>query len=171
MNLLAISKAGLTSVNREIYSTLQEKYGYQITLVIPKYLMIGNIRRDSDPLEDVAYEVIALKMSGSERLSRYKGIFKILKSSETDIVYFEDDPMTLLAISLGIWCKCNNKKFVCRTNQNRPLTVASEISRLGFFKGLFSVTIKLFFLQITKRLMDHLFVISNDGMKIFTQLG
>ena len=171
MNLLAISKAALTSVNREIYSTLQEKYGYQVTLVIPKYLMFGNIRRDSDPFDDVAYEVIALKMSGSDRLSRYKGIFKVLKSSESDIVYFEDDPMTLLAISLGIWCKWNNKKFVCRTNQNRPLTVASEISRLGLFKGLFSVTIKLFFLQITKRLMDHLFVISNDGMKIFTHLG
>ena len=33
------------------------------------------------------------------------------------------------------------------------------------------MTIKLFLLQISKRLMDHLFTISNDGMKVFTQLG
>ena len=171
MKLLAISKSGLTSVNREIYSTLYKKYGYQITLVIPRYLIIGNKRIDSDPLDDLPYEVIALTMLGSDRFSRYKGIFGVLKYSEPDIIYFEDDPMTILAILLGIWCKQNNKKFVCRTNQNRPLTIISEGSRLGLLKGLFSATMKLFLLQISKRLMDHLFTISNDGMKVFTQLG
>ena len=143
MNLLAISKAGLTSVNREIYSILYKKYDYRITLIIPKYLAIGNKRINSDPFDDLPYEVIALTMLGSDRLSRYKGIFKALRYSEADIIYFEDDPMTLLATSLGIWCKWNNKKFVCRTNQNRPLTIASEISRLGLLKGLLSVTIFL----------------------------
>ena len=170
MKLLAISKAGSTSVNREIYSILYKKYGYRITLIIPKYLAIGNKRINSDPFDDLPYEVIALTMLGSDRLSRYKGIFKVLRYSEADIIYFEDDPMTLLATSLGIWCKLNNKKFVCRTNQTRPLTIASEISRLGLLKGLLSVTIKLFLLQISKRLMDHLFTISNDGIQIFTQL-
>ena len=171
MKLLAISKAGHVSTNREIYSTLNKIYGYQITLVIPEYLMIGNKRINSDPFDDLSYKVIALTMLGSDRYSRYKGILKVLKDSEPDIIYFEDDPMTLLAVSLGIWCKWNSKKFTCRTNQNRPLTITSEVSRLGLIKGLFSVTTKLFLLQISKRLIDHLFTISNDGMKIFTQLG
>jgi len=171
VKLLAISKAGQTAVNREIYSTLYKKYGYQITLVIPKYLMIGNKKIGCDSFDNLPYKVIALTMLGSDRLSRYKGIFKVLKFSKADIIYFEDDPMTLLAVSLGIWCKWNNKKFICRTNQNRFLTVENERSRLGFLKGLFSATIKLFLLQISKRLMDHLFVISNDGTQVFTQLG
>ena len=82
MKLLAISKSGLTSVNREIYSTLYKKYGYQITLVIPRYLIIGNKRIDSDPFDDLPYEVIALTMLGSDRFSRYKGIFGVLKYSD-----------------------------------------------------------------------------------------
>ena len=133
--------------------------------------MIGNKKIGCDSFDNLPYEVIALTMLGSDRLSRYKGIFKVLKFSKAEIIYFEDDPMTLLAVSLGIWCKWNNKKFVCRTNQNRFLTVKNERSRLGFLKGFFSATIKLFLLQISKRLMDHLFVISNDGTQVFAQLG
>ena len=169
MKLLAISKAGFKSVNREIYSTLYNKYGYEITLVIPKCLTIGNKRISCDPFDDLPFEVRALPMLGSDRLSLYKGIFKVTKYSDPNIIYFEDDPMTLLAIFLGIWCKWNNNKFICRTNQNRSLIMKNEVSRLGLFKGLLSVSMKLLFLNISKRLIDHLFTISNDGVKIFTE--
>ena len=171
MKLLAISKAGHSSVNREVYTTLCRQYKHKVTLVIPRYLMINNKKVDSDPFNDPPYEIIALALLGVDRSSRYRGILGVLKYSKPDIVYYEDDPMTFSAILLGVWCKWKKKKFACRTNHNRPLKIRAEIARLGPPKGLLSAVIKMSLMAISAKFIDHLFVISNDGMRIFSQMG
>ena len=171
MKLLAISKASHISVNRDIYETLARYYNYEVKLVIPSYLTIGNKKIEHEAIRDSAIDVLPLTMLGSNRYSRYEGILGVLRLSKYDIVYFEDDPMTLLAIFLGLWCQCNNVKFVCRTNQNRSLLLQDEIKRLGFFKGFLSSRIKLLLLRLSKNLFHHLFAISNDGIEIFYALG
>ena len=171
MKLLAISKASHISVNRDIYETLARYYNYEVKLVIPSYLTIGNKKIEHEEIKDSAIDVLPLTMLGANRYSRYEGILGVLRLSKHDIVYFEDDPMTLLAIFLGLWCQCNNVKFVCRTNQNRSLLLQDEIKRLGFFKGFLSSRIKLLLLRLSKNLFHHLFAISNDGIEIFYELG
>ena len=171
MKLLAISKASHVSVNRDIYETLARHYNYEVTLIIPRYLNIGCKKIECEPITGSQVNIVALKMIGSDRFSQYEGIIGVLKLSGYDIIYFEDDPMTLLAIFLGLWCKFNNIRFVCRTNQNRSLLLQDEIQRLGFFKGFLSSRIKLLFLRFSKNLFHHLFAISNDGVQIFSALG
>ena len=171
MKLLAISKAAFTSVNRDIYLLLSKEYNYQIKLVLPKKLKFSNKYIDCDPYNKEDSDCIALEMNGSERTSRYKGLMKNIRNFKPDVIYFEDDPMTLIAFMVGAWCLLNKKKFVCRTNQNRSLTIKSEISRLGFIRGIISITFKLGLFWITKNLIHHIFVISNDGKKAMKKLG
>jgi len=171
MKLLAISKASHITVNREIYETLARHYNYEVTLIIPSYLNIGCRKIECEPITASQVNITALKMLGSDRFSRYEGIVDVLKLSDYDIIYFEDDPMTLLAIFIGLWCKFNSIRFVCRTNLNRTLILQDEIQRLGLFKGFLSSRIKLLFLMFSKNLVHHLFAISNDGVQIFSALG
>ena len=171
MKLLAISKASHISVNRDIYETRARNYNYEVVLIIPSYLTIGNKKIEHEELKDSAIDVVPLTMLGSNRYSRYKGILGVLRLSKYDIVYFEDDPMTLLAIFLGLWCKYKDIKFICRTNQNRSLLLQDEIKRLGFIKGFLSSRIKLLLLNLSKKLFHHLFTISNDSIEVFHALG
>jgi len=171
VKLLAISKAAHTLVNREIYSLLTNEYNYEIKLVLPKKLRLLKEYIECDPYNNDSYDCVALDMIGSDRTSRYRGLFKLLRTFNPSIIYFEDDPMTLTAAILGIWCYLKNKKLVCRTNQNRELTLRLEISRLGLFRGVISVTFKLALFWVTKNTVHHIFVISNDGKKAITNLG
>tara|TARA_B100000029_G_scaffold169051_1_gene165266 strand:- start:3154 stop:4314 length:1161 start_codon:yes stop_codon:yes gene_type:complete len=171
VKILAISKAAFTSVNRDVYSVLANEYNYEIKLVLPKTLRFAKKIIDCDPYDKDSFDCVALEMIGTNRMSRYKGLFKILKNFKANIIYFEDDPMTLTAAILGIWCYLNNKKFVCRTNQNRNISSISEISRLGYFKGIISITFKIILFWLGKKTVHHIFVISNDGKKAITNLG
>ena len=171
MKLLAISNAAFTSVNREIYSLLTKEYNYEIKLVFPKKLQLSKNFLDCDPYNNDSSDCVALETIGFARTTRYKGLFKLIKEFKPHIIFFEDDPMTITGVMLGIWSYLNNKKFVCRTNQNRELTLRSEISRLGFFRGIISITFKLGLFWITKNTIHHIFVISNDGKKAIKNLG
>ena len=111
MKLLAISKAAFTSVNRDIYLLLSKEYNYQIKLVLPKKLKFSNKYIDCDPYNKEDSDCIALQMNGSERASRYKGLMKNIRNFKPDVIYFEDDPMTLIACMVGVWCLLNKKNL------------------------------------------------------------
>ena len=172
MNILAVSWASHTSVNRDIFRVLGQQPGVGISVVIPKNIIIGGISVNCDDFVEEDINVISLAIThGNPRHNRYVGIYDVLRNLEPDIIYHEDDPISFQALQYGMWCFLNNKILICRTNQNTPIGYKDEIKRLGLFKGIIYASLKLSVCAIARKFVHHIFAISNDGVSIYNNLG
>ena len=172
MNILAVSWASHTSVNRHIFRVLGQQDGVGISVVIPKNISIDGISVNCDDFVEEDINVISLAIThGNPRHNRYVGIYDVLRNLEPDIIYHEDDPISLQALQYGMWCFLNNKTLICRTNQNTPIGYKDEIKRLGLFKGIIYASLKLSVCAIARKFVHHIFAISNDGVSIYNKLG
>ena len=172
MNILAVSWASHTSVNRHIFRVLGQQSGVGVSVVIPKNIRIGGVSVDCDSFVEEDINVISLAIThGNPRYNRYVGIYDVLRNLKPDIIYHEDDPISFQALQYGIWCFLNNKILICRTNQNTSIRYKDEIKRLGFFKGTIYASLKLSVSMIVRKFVYHIFAISNDGVNIYKKLG
>lgn len=172
MKILAISWASHTAVNRQIFRALHDEPGLEVKLIFPQKITKNGVSIDCDPYTDETLKCSSLDISSfNPRYNRYIGVFHEIKKFDPDIIFHEDDPISFQAIQYGLWCYLNQRKLVCRTNQNLKITYASEIKRLGIVKGLFYTTLKLLIFRISRLFISHIFAVSSDGVSVFRELG
>lgn len=172
MKILAISWASHTEVNRQIFRVLSAAYNLEVTIIIPRSINIDGVPVGCDPYTVENIDIIALDVTnGNPRFNRYIGINSVIAKIKPDIIFHEDDPISLQAIQYGLLCRVHKAKLICRTNQNTDISYAYEIMRLGFLKGALYAGMKLSMFWMSRRLISHIFSISEDGSSIYKKLG
>ncbi len=168
--ILAVSHACIRAANREMYRILHRQ-GVDIELLIPEELVAPSgklLAEPQSPLDPVTH---LQKMEGSNTRSfRFSGFGDLLKKVSPSIVFVESDPASLLTLHAGLWCKKNNAKLICFTNENLSWGWLEVIKRVGpreipinFAKSLCHT--------LSRQLVDHVFTTSEEAKQIFLSAG
>lgn len=170
VDLLVVSIACHTAINRNVYKLFMNA-GMSVILVVPKELRfgLGAVKADI-PAEDDP-PIIFLDLRGNNsRVSRFVGMIKVLNRYRPKLIALDNDPVSLLALQIGMWSRRAGSKLFCISCENMPLRVFSLVRGRGI-KGLPSALVKRALLQITRRLVDGVFTINVEGTKIFENEG
>ncbi len=170
IKLVAISQPSFTSVNREIFRRLNNN-GYNVTVIIPETIKYSSGIKKAQKIETNDPDIIFVKTKRtSPRLQKIIGLNKILDNLKPQIVFLDNDPGSLQAIKIGKWCKKNNAKFVVQSCENLPFDYKSSYKRAGL-KGLIFSFVKNTLNWFSKKHIDFIFTINNDGTGVFKNLG
>jgi glycosyltransferase involved in cell wall biosynthesis len=170
-DIIAVSHACVTAINRVIYRELAA-VGWAVELVIPERLTTSlGFSRRADPAEPGDPPIHELPLLGeNQRLMRYRGLLPLLESRRPRVVLLDLDPGSVTAIEVGLWAKRRGARVVCQSCENmarRPLAGA----RRGHYKratrdlGIHALV------QASSALVDHVFVLSNDGLRVVSEMG
>jgi len=171
IDVLVISTACHTAINRKVFSDMQLA-GSSVALVVPTELRFGSktvkadIPRDGDP--DINY----LKLIGSNsRINFFKGILKTIKRFNPKFIVIDNDPASIMALQIAIFSIIVNRANVfCISYENLPLTFFSSYKRRGL-KAVIPFIYKRTILTLSKKIIKGVFVVNNDGYKIFKSEG
>lgn len=169
--ILVVSHTSFRRVGRAIYIEFYKK-GYDISIIHPITLHAANGSvMHYEPKSDDEPPLIALhQTTRNPRIHTYKGILKQLNKIKPNVIVLENDPISFLALQLGLWAKFKNAKLLCITNDNVSRKLVSSYKRQGIKGALYSMLLQMMNF-ITLPLVHHLFVISNAGLKEFEELG
>ena len=169
LDLLVISHACNTAINRAPYRLLAER-GWSVEIVTAQRLETSGFAREADPPQPADPPLHFLPFKGSNgRVWRFQGLDEVLDRTKPRIIFLEYDPGTLLAITAGLWAARNGAHVVCLSYDNMRRTVRDEMSRsLG--AGARIATVRAASAAAT-RLVDHVFVLSDDGVDVMADLG
>jgi glycosyltransferase involved in cell wall biosynthesis len=168
--VICISQASFTAINRIIYRKLQEK-GWNIQLIAPSHLEFPGGKKETQPAEPGDPPMHFLELQGKNpRVQWYKGLKQLLRNTRPRIIYLDNDPASRLAARLSIWCNRNNAVLICQSCENLSIQPGEVYKREGI-KGIPAALVKNFFGYWSKKYCSHVFVISNDGERVFNELG
>ena len=169
-DILAISHAASTAINRSIYIELQ-KLGCAIELVVPKQLNIGGNLKLSDPKREQDPIIYFEELIGTNpRIYTYDNLIPLLNKVKPRFVILDNDPISKLANTVGTWCKQNKAILICQSCENLPNDLVSHIKRMGL-KSLPAALFKWYFKLLNRSLIDCVFTINSDGTHIFKEMG
>lgn len=170
IDLLVISHACFTAINRNVYH-LFLKDDWKLELVVPKTLKFpSGIKEANKPMAgDPPIHFLSLQ-GDNPRTYLFEGLIALLDEKKPAIVLLDNDPVSRLALVVGSWCQKNNSKLFCISCENLPLDISSTVKRRGL-KALPAAMIKRILLSKTKKVVDGVFSINQDGKKIFIHEG
>ena len=170
-NILVISSACHTSINRSVYKKMYSM-GHNVTIIIPQKTKFNNVFRSPDPIEPDDPPIIFLKtiFSFNPRLQLYNGLIQKLILTKPEIVLLDLDPLCLQAFILGILCKINKIKFFAISCENIPINFLESVKRRGLFSTP-ALLVKLFLKLTNKKLLTGVFTINNEGTEIYKDFG
>lgn len=168
--VICISQASFTGINRVIYRKLHEK-GWNIQLVAPSQLEFPVGKKEAEPAQPGDPPMHFLELQGKNpRVQWYRGLKELLAKIRPRIIYLDNDPASRMAARLSIWCNKNNAALICQSCENLSIQFGKVYAREGV-KGIPAAIVKNFFAYFSKKYCSHVFVISNDGEKVFNNLG
>ncbi len=170
IELLAVSHACFTSINRSVYQELG-KLGYSVEIVTAAKLFMGGKWREADgPVpEDPPIHFLELTHT-SPRIYRFRGLDALLREKTPRFVFMENDPVSLLAGLLGRWCRKNDAKLICLACENLHFGLKESVQRNGL-RGLPAGLLKEFLFRYSRGYVDHVCTINDEGTHIFRSSG
>ncbi len=170
VDLVVVSTACHTAINRNVYKSFID-CGLSVLLVVPKELMFGSgaIKADPPAEDDPLIEYMDLFGSNS-RVSMFIGITRILDRYHPKLIILDNDPVSIMALQIGLWVKITNTRLFCISCENMSLSILAQYRRRGL-KGIpFSVFKKLL-LSVSRKLVHGVFTINNEGTEVFNNEG
>jgi glycosyltransferase involved in cell wall biosynthesis len=165
-----ISQACFTAINRGVYRELTTQ-GWTVELVVPKILNFPSGIRNGDPALAGDPPIHFLPLKGENpRIYRFEGLISLLDEKRPGIVLLDNDPVSRIALTVGKWCTENHSKLFCISCENLSLSLNHTIQRRGW-KALPAAIFKRILLKRTKRVVEGIFTLNNDGKRIFTKEG
>ena len=170
VSILSISQASFTSVNRVVYRELKLK-GWDIQLVVPSQLNFSGGNKNAEPMQKDDPLIHFLQLDGTNpRIQKYKGLKKLLRRLRPRIIYLDNDPASLMAAGLSIWCRMNNSVLICQSCENLSIKLNKVFQREGW-SGMPAAFAKNFFSFFSHKFCSHVFAISDRGVEVFRELG
>lgn len=168
--LFAVSTSCFTASNREFYRRLNSD-SLHVDLVIPENWDFGKGVVQSEPKKENDPNLIFLKPTKyHHRLFHLEGVKALINKLKPDFIYYEGDPGSVMAVILGNKARQLNIRFFALSCENLSQSPLSVIKREG--KGQFlHASIKYALIQLSKRYIDTLFVINDQGLSYFQKLG
>ncbi|MCC6623948.1 MAG: glycosyltransferase family 4 protein [Deltaproteobacteria bacterium] len=170
IDLLAISPASFTAVNRSIYRELARR-GWSVEIVIPTRHVMSDVAREHEPARPGDPPIHPLAPTrGNPRLHGFAGLQTLLSARRPRLVLIDNDPNSRLALEVGLWCRAHGARLVCQSNENLTRRWLAS-ARRGGARGLAGALLTSVFNLGARRLVDHVFVISRDGQRVLTEQG
>jgi len=164
-----ISHACFTAINRSIYRNFKE--GWTVELVVPRILKFPSGMRTAEPPQEGDPPIHYLSMIGyNPRIYRFEGLISLLDKKKPGIILLDNDPISRVALAVGKWCRKNHSKLFCISCENLSLSLSDTIRRRGW-TAIPAALFKRALLRRTKKLVNGVFTINNDGKRIFTEEG
>jgi glycosyltransferase involved in cell wall biosynthesis len=140
-------------------------------MIAPSHLEFPGGKKDAQPAQPGDPPIHFLELQGKNpRVQWYKGLEQLLNKIRPRIIYLDNDPASRMAMKLSIWCKKNRAMLICQSCENLSIRLSKVYQREGW-KGIPAALAKNFFAHWSKKYCSHVFVISNDGEKVFKDLG
>ncbi len=170
LDLLVISHACFTAINRNIY-TLFLKDGWDVEIVVPKSLNFPSGTRNANPPMEGDPPITYLPLIGNNpRIYKFEGLMELLNNKKPKIVLLDNDPVSRMALKIGEWCKKNNSFLYCISCENLSLQILDTFKRRSF-KSLPGSIAKRLLISKTKKVVNGIFTINKDGQKLFIKEG
>jgi len=170
IDIIVISYPSFTAINRAVYYELS-KHNWVLELVVPSKILFPQGKKSADPPNNKNIKLNYMALSGhNPRLFTFKGLTEILNRRKPQYVYLDNDPISRLAIQAGRWCKKNNAKLICQSNENFPIRLLENVKTRGF-RCFFPTLFKILLCQLSKPNVNHVFTINEEGLEIFRALG
>ena len=170
IDLLVISHACFMGINRNIYQ-LFLKDGKKVELVAPAELNFPAGKKQAEPKRPEDPPIHFLTLNGDNpRTYLLDGLEEVLEALQPKTILLDNDPVSRLALMLGRWSSANNARLFCISCENLSLDIGSSLKRRGW-KSLPAAIIKRLLLQKTKKVVNGVFTINQDGKKIFQEEG
>ena len=165
-DIIVVSTACSTAINRNVYKQFS-KLGIKVILVVPKVFTFGSVSIKSDikKIDDPMIEYMTLKGRNS-RVSKFVGITKFLDLYRPKLIIVDNEPISLMALQIGLWAKIFKSKLFCISCENMPLSILHSFRNKGV-KGIFFAILKRIVLIVSRKLVHGVFTINNEGTKIF----
>ena len=171
IDLLVVSTACHTAINRQVYSDIKNS-GYSVVLIVPKEMKFSCevVEADNNSKQDVFIEFLDL-IGSNARTNYFPKIYGIIKKYNPATIVVDNDPASFMSFQISLIAKIAFKsKMFCISCENLPLTLYSSYSRRGI-KGVFPLMYKKCILFFTKKMVDGVFVINDEGDEIFKSEG
>jgi glycosyltransferase involved in cell wall biosynthesis len=169
-DIIVVSTACHTAINRRVYKEFID-HGISVLLIVPTELIFssGAVKADQPLIDDPLIEYKELYGTNS-RLSRFIGITKTLTRHRPKLIILDNDPISIMALQLGLWAKFYKSRLFCISCENMPLQVLASYRRRGLSAIPFSV-FKRLLLSATRNLVHGVFSINNEGTEVFKKEG
>ncbi len=131
VDLIVISHACFMAINRRVYQLFGED-GWNLELVVPQSLNFPAGNRNAQPAAAGDPPIHYLPLRGDNpRTYAFEGLTELLEQKKPAIVLLDNDPVSRLAGDTGKWCRGNQAKLFCISNENLPLGIPDAIRRRG----------------------------------------
>lgn len=170
LDILVISTACVTSINRRIYEMFSSNYN--LLLVIPKRLKIGSKFKIAEKNVSQSLNIITLDfVFQNPRIQYIRGILNIIRINNPKVVIIENEPASFIVFLIGVYCNFFlNVKIYCISYENFPLGFFKSIERSGF-KSILQIFLKRTFIFFNKYLIQGVFTVNNEGTSIHIEEG
>ena len=112
IDLLVISVACHSAVNRKIYKLFVDE-GYSVEILLPKSIQLSGGEYNSDPRQEDDPVLYAENLIGSNsRFQYFENQLYRLQEKRPKCILLDNDPISLNAVLLGIWCYFNKVKLL-----------------------------------------------------------
>lgn len=167
IDILALSPASFTDVNRAIYRRLAER-GWTVEIVIPARLPQAGAMKEANPDRPGDPPVHRLEITRPEnpRFSQFVGMGELLERRQPRLILLDNDPASRMAFSAGRWARKHRAKVVCQSCENIPRSVVSDLASGKLKKAARSALINSA-MGLCRFAVDHVFSISNDGTDLW----
>jgi glycosyltransferase involved in cell wall biosynthesis len=171
MDILALSTASVTAINRTIYSEMKNR-GWRIELVIPKLFPVTSSKQlnaeTARPI-DPPIHVLELK-GGNPRTFYFPELMRLVKERKPKVIIMESDPVSFMAVHTGRLCKKYDIFLFCLSCENLSFDILPTLYRRGIASVPSSLLKKAFFL-LARPTIHTVFTINNDGAELFRRKG
>jgi len=171
IDILVVSHACHTAINRTIYSRLMLKHGWNLELLIPESLSFPDGERIADPQTRNDPPIHRLPITSTKpRTYSFDGMRALLKKRQPRLILVDCDPASRLSLEIGRWAAHNNAYMICQSCDNLSRRISISFKRAQL-RGLISSLIIHLLTFLVKPYVAHILVISTDGEKVFRELG
>ena len=169
-NLLVISAACFTSVNRKIYHYFNNDT-YNVKIIVPIKMKFSGKIKYADPPEIDDPEIIFLELIGeNSRIYFFKELYKYLKLNKAKFIIIDNEISSFLSILVGIWALFNETRVYCICYENITLSFFESVKKNGV-RSILNSFFKFFLLNLSKILIKNVIVINNESSKLYQEYG
>jgi glycosyltransferase involved in cell wall biosynthesis len=168
--LVAVSHACVRAINRAIYRQLADQ-GWEVEVVTAVALPREVDPIPAEPRDKADPPIRFLPITSlNPRTYRFRGLADLLSDINPTVVHLEVDPISRLALETGKWTRRNRVPLSCLSCENLPLNFSAIVQREGI-QGIPSGLFKNLLNFRTRKLVDQVFTISDDGTRVFQELA
>jgi len=166
IDVLAVSWASFTAVNRAVYRELAQR-GWSVELVIPARTRFGDAPQPATP-DDPPLHLLEPLRGGNARIGSFAGLLRLLEARRPRLVLLDNDPNSRMAAEVGAWARLRGAKLVCQSCENMTRRLGPSVQRAGL-RGAVGAGLVWGLGALARPNVGHVFVISDDGEAVLRE--